>query len=127
MELSFGTRDDLEAWMRLVELVGEQFPGLETRDALEAHRDTVMEFMDRASALCVRTRESLPVCCCFHGSGRKGGLPEHGVCGGNADGRIWKPSPGICAEAVHGTFPALKGAAPPRPQKGACAWGRAGV
>lgn len=59
MELSFGTREDLEDWMRLVEQVREQLPGLETEEALEAHRNTVLEFMDRASALCARTQGGL--------------------------------------------------------------------
>lgn len=59
MELGLGTREELEAWMSLVEQVGEQVPGLETREALEAHRDTGLELMDRASALCARTRGEL--------------------------------------------------------------------
>lgn len=59
MELGLGTRKDLEEWMSLAEQVREQVPGLETRETLEAHRDTVLELMDRASALCARTRGEL--------------------------------------------------------------------
>lgn len=49
MELSFGNREDPEEWMRLVEQVREQLPGLETGAALEAHRDTVMELVLKRS------------------------------------------------------------------------------
>ena len=45
---------DLDGWMGLVEQVRDSFPGLETREALEEHRKTVLEFMSRKSAICAK-------------------------------------------------------------------------
>ena len=52
MEIIFGTPPDLDGWMELVDKVKEDFPGLETEEALEAHRKTVQEFMKCRSAIC---------------------------------------------------------------------------
>ena len=53
MEVQFGTPDMIEDWMELVTLVRWNFPGLETRAALEEHRETVLRFMSQHRALCV--------------------------------------------------------------------------
>ena len=45
---------DLDGWMGLVEQVRDSFPGLETREALEEHRKTVLEFMNRNAAICAK-------------------------------------------------------------------------
>lgn len=52
MEIKLGTPRELEDWMALVTAVKDAFPGLETREALEAHRETVQAFMDRGGAVC---------------------------------------------------------------------------
>lgn len=52
MEIKLGTPRELEGWMALVTAVKDAFPGLETREALEAHRETVQAFMDRGGAVC---------------------------------------------------------------------------
>ena len=52
MEIKLGTLQELDGWMELVSRVKDSFPGLETREALEAHRETVQEFMQRGSAIC---------------------------------------------------------------------------
>ncbi|MCI7137092.1 MAG: GNAT family N-acetyltransferase [Candidatus Limivicinus sp.] len=52
MEIKLGTPRELESWMALVTAVKDAFPGLETREALEAHRETVQAFMDRGGAVC---------------------------------------------------------------------------
>lgn len=54
MEIKLGTKSDIEDWMHLVEKVREVFPGLETEDALKEHRNTVLDFMDRDSAICAK-------------------------------------------------------------------------
>jgi len=54
MELKLADRDDIDSWMRLVETVKEGFPGLETQEALEEHRNTVLEFMARSAAICAK-------------------------------------------------------------------------
>ena len=49
-----GTVEMLGSWMALVRKVRDNFPGLETEEALEDHRKTVLKFMGRGEALCVR-------------------------------------------------------------------------
>lgn len=54
MEVLYGTREDIYSWSELVREVSPVFPGLETEDALEEHRNTVLKFMDEKRALCVK-------------------------------------------------------------------------
>lgn len=42
----------MDGWMALVAAVKAAFPGLETPEALAAHRSTVSEFIDRREAVC---------------------------------------------------------------------------
>ena len=49
-----GKPADLESWMALVRDVRGNFPGLETEEALEEHRQTVLRFMEKEQALCVK-------------------------------------------------------------------------
>ncbi len=60
MELFYGTPRQIDAWMELVSALRSVFPGLETEQALTAHRQTVLKFMDRKEALWVRQGE-MPV------------------------------------------------------------------
>ena len=59
MEALFGERADIESWMRLVNRVRWNFPGLETAERTEEHRQTVLKFMDKRQALCVRDGEDV--------------------------------------------------------------------
>lgn len=52
MEIRFARSTDLDGWMVLAESVKDAFPGLETPEALAAHRNTVSEFIDREEAVC---------------------------------------------------------------------------
>lgn len=52
MEIRFANDSDLDGWMTLVESVRDAFPGLETPEALAAHRNTVSEFIGRSEAIC---------------------------------------------------------------------------
>ena len=45
---------DIDGWMDLVKQVRDSFPGLETREALEEHRKTVLDFMSRDAAICAK-------------------------------------------------------------------------
>lgn len=54
MEICFGTKDDIDSWMRLVDQVRDQFPGMETEEAMKAHRDTVLDFMGHHTAICAK-------------------------------------------------------------------------
>ena len=54
MRAEFGRPEDISEWMALVERVRSNFPGLETREALEEHRAPVLKFMGKRQALCVK-------------------------------------------------------------------------
>ena len=54
MKVEYGTLQDIESWMRLVQRVRWNFPGLETAAALDDHRKTVLRFMGENRALCVK-------------------------------------------------------------------------
>ena len=54
MKVEYGTLQDIEFWMQLVQRVRWNFPGLETAAALDDHRKTVLRFMGENRALCVK-------------------------------------------------------------------------
>lgn len=51
---AYGQPQEIDAWMALVEQVRENFPGLETPESLAEHRATVLRFMEKRQALCVK-------------------------------------------------------------------------
>ena len=59
MDVEYGTLQDIEAWMELVQQVRWNFPGLETQAALEDHRQTVLRFMGEQRALCVKDKSRI--------------------------------------------------------------------
>lgn len=59
MKIRLGTANDLDGWMDLVSRVKEDFPGLETAEALEEHRKTVLEFMNHGSAICAERDQKI--------------------------------------------------------------------
>lgn len=74
MQLFYGVPKDIEKWMRLVTQVRWNFPGLETQEKLNDHRTTVLKFMDKRQAICVKeaneiagvmlfSREHNMICC----------------------------------------------------------------
>lgn len=54
MQVTAGKPDDIETWMRLVKEIHWNFPGLETREKIEEHKETVLKFMKKDQALCVK-------------------------------------------------------------------------
>ena len=56
MIIQLGIEQDIDNWMNLVERVKDSFPGLETKDALNEHRNTVLNFMNRNSAICAKEK-----------------------------------------------------------------------
>lgn len=54
MTIELGTKQDIDRWMNLVEKVKEAFPGLETKEDLDEHKHTVLDFMGRDSAICAK-------------------------------------------------------------------------
>ena len=59
MEVCFGVPADIDPWMDLVRAVSGDFPGLETEGDLEEHRQTVLKFMEKRQALCVKSGEQI--------------------------------------------------------------------
>lgn len=54
MEIGFGLAQDIDMWMELVSKVSWNFPGLEAPAAIEEHRNTVIKFMNRKTAICAK-------------------------------------------------------------------------
>lgn len=59
MQLFYGVPEDIEQWMSLVTQVRWNFPGLETSQALDEHRATVLQFMDRQQAICIKDENTI--------------------------------------------------------------------
>lgn len=74
MRLFYGVPEDMENWMDLVKQISSGFPGLETQDKLDEHKATVLKFMGKRQAICVKadaeivgvmlfSREHNRICC----------------------------------------------------------------
>lgn len=50
----YGVPEDIDGWMKLVGEVSWNFPGLETAENILEHRQTVLKFMEKKQAVCVR-------------------------------------------------------------------------
>ena len=59
MEAAFGDNSCIDSWMQLVRKVRWNFPGLETEESLDEHKQTVLKFMSRKQALCVVDKETV--------------------------------------------------------------------
>ncbi len=53
-EVVYGNSSDIHSWMDLVRSISWNFPGLETEAALAEHEQTVLRFMGKKQAICVR-------------------------------------------------------------------------
>ena len=56
METVFGDKSCIDSWMQLVRAVSRTFPGLETEESIEEHKQTVLKFMSKKQALCVMNK-----------------------------------------------------------------------
>ena len=54
MEVEFAKVPYLHSWMTLVRKVSWNFPGLETEEGIIDHRNTVLKFISKNQAICVR-------------------------------------------------------------------------
>lgn len=54
MEVLYGMPSVIDLWMGLVYDVSWNFPGLVTQEKLEEHKKTVLRFMGKKQALCVK-------------------------------------------------------------------------
>ena len=58
-EVVFGREDDIESWMKLVNKVSWNFPGLETEEKIKEHEAVVLRFMEQKRALCIKVRDNV--------------------------------------------------------------------
>ena len=49
----------IDSWMQLVRKVSWNFPGLEAEERLDEHKQTVLKFMNKKQALCVRNGKTI--------------------------------------------------------------------
>ncbi|MBQ4158696.1 MAG: GNAT family N-acetyltransferase [Clostridia bacterium] len=54
MHICYAIPEDIDDWMRLVTRVRLNFPGLETEEGLSDYRETVLKFMKKRQAICVK-------------------------------------------------------------------------
>lgn len=54
MRLCYGVPEDIENWMSLVNRTRWNFPGLETQEKFDEHKATVVRFMGKRQAICVK-------------------------------------------------------------------------
>lgn len=59
MIVIYGKPEDIESWMKLVNEVSWNFPGLETPEKIKEHRNTVLRFMSEGRAFCVKEQEDV--------------------------------------------------------------------
>ena len=59
VEITLGKECDIDSWMNLVNKVKKNFPGLETKEALAEHRNTVLDFMHKESAICAKSNDKI--------------------------------------------------------------------
>lgn len=57
--LSFAKLNDIDAWMQMVEVVKDNFPGLKTEEELNDYRETVIKNIKRNTALCVKMNDEM--------------------------------------------------------------------
>ena len=59
MEIRIANECDIDGWMNLVSKVRDSFPGLETKEALDGHTDTVLGFIRKESAIYARIEDKI--------------------------------------------------------------------
>lgn len=59
MQVEWGNCDEIDEWMKLVEEISPDYPGLETKKELDEHRETVLRFMGETRALCMKDGEEI--------------------------------------------------------------------
>ena len=52
--IQFAQVQDIDSWMKMIEIVKDQFPGLKTLEQLESYRQTVIKNINRKTAICVK-------------------------------------------------------------------------
>ncbi len=50
---------DINAWMNLVRIVSCNFPGLETENEIKEYENTVLKFINKKQAICVKSKNNI--------------------------------------------------------------------
>ena len=59
MQIFYAAPEDIGNWMKLVERIRDNFPGLETQERLDEYETTVLKFMSRRQAICMRSGDEI--------------------------------------------------------------------
>lgn len=59
MNIRLAKPKDIDCWMNIVDKVKDLFPGLETEDAMKEHRITVLDFIEKSSAICAEENNKI--------------------------------------------------------------------
>lgn len=59
MQLIYGIPEDIDKWMGLVKQVRYNFPGLEMDEKINEHRTTVLKFMNKRQAVCMKEKNEI--------------------------------------------------------------------
>ncbi|MGN1399647.1 MAG: GNAT family N-acetyltransferase [Erysipelotrichaceae bacterium] len=59
LEAVYGDSCCIGLWMQLVRKVSGNFPGLETEERIKEHQQTVLKFMDKKQALCIKSQGAI--------------------------------------------------------------------
>lgn len=52
--LCYAEMHDIDSWIKMIEIVRDNFPGLETTEKMDGYRETVIKNIKRKTALCVK-------------------------------------------------------------------------
>ena len=59
MQLFYAIPEDIENWMRLVKRISWNFPGLESQEKLDEYKATVLRFVEKRQAICVKAGDEI--------------------------------------------------------------------
>ncbi|MDO5294432.1 MAG: GNAT family N-acetyltransferase [bacterium] len=59
IDVVLGKEEEIEQWMELVRKINAQFPGLKSEEEIEEHKKTVLTFMQRHEAFCVKSKDKI--------------------------------------------------------------------
>jgi len=52
--LCYAVMQDIDSWIKMIEIVRDNFPGLETTEKMNSYRQTVIKNIKRNTALCIK-------------------------------------------------------------------------
>ncbi len=52
--LSFPEMNEIDSWIKMIDIVRDNFPGLDTAEKMDSYRQTVVKNISRKTALCIK-------------------------------------------------------------------------